>query len=164
MGRSRQVRAGLCLAVAGLLAGGAVLVVRAGEPAGPAVTAAPRGDAPECARIARGYPSSLGGQERSGPRLAGVAAWGEGAVVLRCGLEPPAPTVDRCLNVNGVDWVLEDAKFRDGRKVLITYGRDPAVELAITDRAAQTDTALVELSRAVQPIRQIAKCVGDTDV
>jgi hypothetical protein len=153
----------MCLAVAGLLAG-AVLVVREVESAGVAVTAAPRGGDPQCARITDGSPSRLAGQERSDLDVAGVAAWGDGAVVLRCGLRPPPPTIDRCLNVDGVDWILREADVRDDRKVLVTYGRDPAVELTITDRAARTDTALVELSRAVRPIRQVAKCVGDTDL
>ncbi|MFD9000009.1 DUF3515 domain-containing protein [Streptomyces sp. NPDC059582] len=161
--RSRRVRAAVCLGAAGLIAG-SVLVVREVDSAGPVVTAAEWGDDPRCAAIARGYPSSLGGQRRSDPGAAGVTTWGDGAVVLRCGLRPPGPTVDKCVNVDGVDWILLDAEFGDGRKVLVTYGRDPAVELTLTDRAAGTDTALVELSRAVEPIPQGAKCLGDTDV
>lgn len=161
--RSRRVRAVGCLGAAGLVAA-AVLVVREGDSAGPGMTAAERGGDPACARIARGYPAELAGQRRSDPGAAGVTTWGDGAVVLRCGLRPPGPTVDRCVDVDGVDWVLRDAEFRDGRKVLVTYGRDPAVEITLTDRATGADTVLVELSRAVEPIRQGAKCVGDTDV
>ncbi|MER5600041.1 DUF3515 family protein [Streptomyces sp. NPDC002265] len=161
--RSRRARAVICLGVSGLVAG-ALLLVREADSARPGMTAAERGDDPRCARIARDYPAELGGQRRSDPGVVGVTVWGGGAVVLRCGLRPPQPTVDRCLSVDGVDWVLEDAKFHDGRKVLITYGRDPAVEITLTDGTAETDTALLELSKAVKPLPQGARCIGDTDV
>jgi len=153
----------VALAAAGLIAG-AVLVLREADSPAFGVQAAPRGDAPECARIARGYPSGLAGEDRVSVSLPGVAVWGDGAVTLRCGLEPPAPTVDPCINVDDVDWVYEQSKSRDGHKVVITYGRDPAVEVSISDRVAGTDEVLVELSRAVQSIGQTGKCVGDEDV
>lgn len=82
------------MALAGLLAG-AVLVAREAESAGVAVTAAPRADDPECARIAYGHPSRPGGPERGGPGVAGSAARGDGAVALRHDPRPPAPRSTR---------------------------------------------------------------------
>lgn len=63
-----------------------------------------------------------------------------------------------------MDWILHDAKLRTRRKVLLTHDRAPAVELTLTDRAARTDTAPRELSRAVPPIRLPAKCARQSDL
>ncbi|MFI1564995.1 DUF3515 family protein [Streptomyces sp. NPDC020490] len=115
-GRPRAVAlAGAGLAVGTVLT---VLAVSAGHPSGPGVPA--RGDAPECARIAGDYPAVLDGRRLSGTGRPGVAVWGDGAVTLRCGLRPPAATVDPCVDVDGVDWVWDQSASRDGRKVLVT--------------------------------------------
>jgi hypothetical protein len=153
---SRKARIAVGVAAAGLVVVGVVVVRVVSSPAF-GVDAAPRGDAPECGRIAKGFPSSLDGRERADGGAPGVAVWGDRAVVLRCGMPPPPPTTDPCVSVNGVHWVIKEAKFRDGKKVVITYGRDPAVEVSISDRVAGIDGVLVELSEAVKPIRQQRK-------
>ncbi|MFD8868245.1 DUF3515 family protein [Streptomyces sp. NPDC059590] len=160
---SRTARIAVGVAAAGLVVAG-VLVVR--EVSSPAygVEAAPRGDAPECGRIAKGYPADLAGRERARGGAPGVAVWGDRAVILRCGVRPPLPTVDACVNVDGVDWVVEEAKLSTDRKVLVSYGRDPAVEVLVSDRVAEIDGVLVELSKAVKPIRQERKCLSLSDV
>ncbi|MGY0062135.1 DUF3515 family protein [Streptomyces sp. LZ34] len=165
MGRlSRKARVTVGVAAAGLVVAGVVVVRVVSSPAY-GVEAAPRGDAPECERIAKGYPSSLVGRERAHGGAPGVAVWGDRAVILRCGMRPPLPTVDTCVKVNDVDWVIEEAKLHSGRKVLITYGRDPAVEVSVSDRVAEIDGVLVELSKAVKPIRQQrGKCLSADDV
>ncbi|MGW1373779.1 DUF3515 family protein [Streptomyces sp. NPDC002446] len=154
-GRSRVVAG---VAVAGAVVAGAVVVREMNSPAF-GVEAAPSGGGPECTRIANGYPDRLNGQERDRVDLPGVAVWGSGAVVLRCGLTPPRPTTDTCVSVDEVDWVLREARSRDGRKLLITYGRHPAVEAAISDQAPELDALLVELSRIVKPLRQHEHCI-----
>ncbi|KUJ65610.1 hypothetical protein ACZ90_45760 [Streptomyces albus subsp. albus] len=140
------------------MAGGA-LVVRETTSSGSGIQAAPQGDSPQCARIAPRYPSVLAGHEQEGRQRPGVAVWGDETVVLRCGVRAPDPTPDRCVNVDGVDWVLEEARFRDGKKYIITYGRHPAVEVAISEGAAGIDEVIVELSHSVKPIRQQDECV-----
>ncbi|MDX3224693.1 DUF3515 domain-containing protein [Streptomyces sp. ME19-01-6] len=164
MGRlSRKGRIAVGVAAAGLVVAGVVVVRVVSSPAF-GVEAAPRGDAPECGRIAKEFPSRLDGRERADGGAAGVAVWGDRAVVLRCGMSPPLPTADPCVEVNGVDWVVEEAKSRDGEKVVITYGRDPAVEVSISDRVAGIDGVLVELSKVVKPIRQQRECLSVSDV
>lgn len=148
-------------AVAGLVAG-SVLVVREVRAPEFGVRAAPHADAPACGRL--DYPERLGGQRREDVSTAGVGVWGDGAVVLRCGLTPPEPTVDACVDVDGVDWVWRGVGARSGSKVLVTYGRDPAVEVEISSRVDAVDVVLVGLSRAVKPIPQGAKCIGEGDV
>ncbi|MFG2141031.1 DUF3515 family protein [Streptomyces sp. NPDC048650] len=145
-------------AVAGIVIAG-VVVVRAVNSPMSGVEAAARGGASECTRIAKDAPGRLHGQERADTGLPGVVAWGDGAVVLRCGLKAPRPTADACVNVDGVDWVLREAESQGGRKLLITYGRHPAVEATISDSGSGTDVSLVALSKLVKPIRQHEHCV-----
>lgn len=143
-----------------VLAGAAALVGHEFRSPDFGVRAAPHADAPACGRL--DYPDRVGGRRRDEVSTAGVGVWGDGAVVLRCGLTPPEPTVDACIDVDGVDWVWRETD--GGDKVLVTYGREPAVEVRISSDAGAVDAALVELSRAVRPIAQKGKCIGEGDV
>ncbi|MEU7261153.1 DUF3515 family protein [Streptomyces rimosus] len=55
----------------------------------PGRESAPNAGHPACGRAAAHYPSQLLGKERSSTSAEGVAIWGDGAVVLRCGTAPP---------------------------------------------------------------------------
>jgi hypothetical protein len=92
----------------------------------PEVALAPAADAPVCAAAA--WPSTVARQARvqTEPASGSVAAWGDPAVVARCGLDPLGPTTDDCVTVDGVDWVVRP--LSDG-SVATTYGRDPAIEV-----------------------------------
>ncbi|MEU6963241.1 DUF3515 domain-containing protein [Streptomyces chrestomyceticus] len=152
---------GTALAVVGVLAFSLL-------PSPPEIESAPNADHPLCADLARNYPRRLLDEDRTEAKGEGVAVWGDSAVVLRCGMKPPKPTTDLCLNVNGVDWVLRSDSSSEGenegggksKKTLLTYGRDPAVEVTVTAEAmtAAGDT-LVDLGDAVRAIPQKAKCV-----
>lgn len=146
--------------VAGLvLAGAAALVGYEVRSPDFGVRAAAHADAPACGRL--DYPDRVAGQRREDVSTAGVGVWGDGAVVLRCGLTPPEPTVDACIDVDGVDWVWRETD--GGSRVLVTYGRDPAVEVRISSDTGAVDAALVELSRVVRPIAQRSPCIGEGD-
>ncbi|MEU3333971.1 DUF3515 family protein [Streptomyces sp. NPDC006668] len=157
-----RVWGGVVVGVVGLVLGG-VLVVHEVRASGHGLHAAARGDSAACRRVVDGYPSGLAGLERADVGVPGAAVWGDGAVTARCGLEPPAATIDACVNVDDVDWVWRP-KAHDGRKVLVTYGRDPAVEIEISDRVTAVDDVLVELSGAVRPLAPHARCIGEDDV
>ncbi|MCX5050168.1 MULTISPECIES: DUF3515 family protein [unclassified Streptomyces] len=159
---SRRTRAAVALGLAGLVAGTLLVVCEVNSPA-EGVRAAPRGDAPECHRVAQGFPPGLAGLDRTDTDVPGVAVWGDGAVTARCGLRTPDPTLDPCVSVDGIDWVWRP-KSPDGARVLVTYGRDPAVEITLSARVAAVDDVLVELSRAVRPLAQHDKCIGDGDL
>ncbi|WP_076259855.1 DUF3515 family protein [Intrasporangium flavum] len=90
------------------------------------VALAPQASAPVC-RAAE-WPANLSGHARvdTSPADPSVAAWGDPALIARCGLEPLAPTTDECVTVDGVDWVVR--RLSDGT-MATTYGRDPAVEV-----------------------------------
>ncbi|MFF7082404.1 DUF3515 family protein [Streptomyces lavendulae] len=128
-------------------------------PAGPFAGSGP------CADVVAGLPGALLGQGRDAVGGAGAAGWGGGAVVLRCGVRPLAPTVDTCVNVDGVDWVLDDERAgRSGVWVFTTYGREPAVEVAFSGGARSAGDALIAVNHGVRGFPQKSKCLalGDT--
>ncbi|WP_194377298.1 DUF3515 domain-containing protein, partial [Streptomyces durbertensis] len=127
------------------------------------VERAPRADAPECVRLLKRLPDELAGRGREDVRTQGVAVWGDGDVVLRCGLRPPPPSVDPCVAVDDVEWLLLEARSQGDRKVLLTYGRDPAVEVSLSQEVDGVDAALIDLSRLVEPIRQRGECIGEEE-
>ncbi|MCC2335627.1 DUF3515 domain-containing protein [Cellulomonas wangsupingiae] len=115
------------------------------------VTVAPHATDPVCASVVLSLPASLGdGLTRVDTDAQATAAWGEPreAVVLRCGVEPPGPTTDRCESVTTpggptVDWVVVED---DGDWTFTTYGRVPAVELRVPAAvAAERSTSFVDL-------------------
>ena len=113
---------------------------------------------PDCAALLIATPDTLGdGLERRRTTAQASTAWGDPAVVLRCGLEPPGPTTDRCETVGtpggpSVDWLVvpesaepaEDAPDEPAAAepgtgtdwTFVTYGRVPAVEVYVPAAAA----------------------------
>lgn len=94
-----------------------------------------RASEPACAAASASWPASVSGQQVVAVRSSSpsVRAWGDPALIARCGVEPPAPTTLECVEVNGVDWVAEP--LSDGTR-FTTYGRDPAIEVLIPRRYA----------------------------
>ncbi|MCH6469914.1 DUF3515 family protein [Sinomonas terrae] len=76
-----------------------------------AVSVDPAPDAadPACAPEMIAMPDTLGDAALRTTTSQATAAWGDpSAVILRCGVPAPGPTTDRCVTVNGVDWVIKD--------------------------------------------------------
>lgn len=94
----------------------------------PEVSLAPQAAAPVCSNVR--WPASVSGHEpvTTSPASPSVAAWGDPAIIARCGLDPLAPTADECVTVNGVDWVVRS--LSDGTAAT-TFGRDPAIEVLV---------------------------------
>ena len=90
------------------------------------VALAPASGAAVCATAA--WPAAVANQAgvTTDPESGSVAAWGDPAVIARCGLDPLGPTTDDCVTVDGIDWVVRP--LSDG-SVATTYGRDPAIEV-----------------------------------
>ncbi|HKG50713.1 MAG TPA: DUF3515 family protein [Actinomycetales bacterium] len=121
---------------------------------GPVDVAAPAGGSdPTCARLADRLPATLRGQARRATTSASpaVAAWGDPAIVWRCGVTPPGPTANECTQVNGVDWVREP--LTDGNS-FTTYGREPAVQLLVPRAYAPEPLTLPALSAVVAAVPQ----------
>jgi Protein of unknown function (DUF3515) len=106
-----------------------------------------------CARLADRLPETLRGQPRRPTSSASpaVAAWGDPAIVWRCGVTPPGPTEEECTQVNGVDWVRQP--LSDGSS-FTTYGREPAVQLLVPRAYAPEPLTLPALSAVVAAVPQ----------
>lgn len=124
----------------------------------PAVNAAE----PACAEIMISLPEEVAGYERRDTDSQATAAWGDPSrVVLRCGVPERGPTTNKCVGVNGVDWVIEEGKEN---WTLTTYGRNPATEVLISPDEVASSTVLVDVSNAVSQIPQDEKCLNASDV
>ncbi|AXH97781.1 DUF3515 domain-containing protein [Ornithinimicrobium avium] len=113
-------------------------------------------DSPACRAVAAHWPQTVGGLT---PRVtavqsAGVAAWGDPAIVARCGKQPPGPTTDQCLDINGVDWVATEL---DDGTMFTTYGRSPAIEVLVPD---SYDTAPLWLPAFTGAADQVEQTLG----
>ncbi|MGW7225679.1 DUF3515 family protein [Streptomyces cyaneofuscatus] len=163
MVRIPRPRRAVLAAAASVLAAGVLASCGADSP-GEGVTAAPHAGDAACKQLADRYPDRLGGQDLTFTDRPGVAVWGENGIVLRCGVELPVPTLDPCATVDGVDWVFREDRSKDGGKVVVTYGRDPAVEVVVSDDVAAVDDVLVDLSALVEPVKTYTKCINLDDV
>ena len=105
-----------------------------------------------CERLAARLPEQVQGQQRRDVEPSGplVAAWGDPAIVLRCGVSrPPLDLTGEQpdLEVNGVGW--QPIRTADGY-VFTTVGRQVYVELRVPAKYAPEVNPLVDLASPVQ--------------
>jgi hypothetical protein len=150
----RFVAAAAVLATSLLLAGCATAVPL--TPAADATNVA-------CADVIVHLPSTVADHESRETNAQSTGAWGDpAAVLLHCGVPVPAPTTLPCLNINGIDWIEDDAAAPTYRYT--TYGRDPAIEIVVDSEAVSGSTALVDVANAVAYVPATGSCVGAEDV
>jgi hypothetical protein len=130
----------------------------------PVVDVTPAKDAANaaCAPMMLALPDAIGEAKLRKTNAQATAAWGDpSAVILRCGVNVPGPTTDRCVSVNDVDWVI-----KEGNPVwtLTTFGREPATEILMDPDKISSATVLADLSSAAQKIKATRKCVGQEDL
>ena len=120
-------------------------------------------DSPACQDVAENWPTTVGPYE---PRVTavqttGVAAWGDPAIVARCGKVPPGPTTETCLDINGVDWVVTEL---DDGTMFTTYGRDPAIEVLVPDAYETSPLLLPAFGPAAEQVPQtLGRCTSVFD-
>ena len=142
---------GACGAVALLLAGcSQPLVVP------PATYAAD----PDCARVMLAMPTVVGGLDVRGTTSQATAAYGsEDPIVVRCGVEPPGPTLDSCVAVDAEtgtqDWLIVEG---DDVWTATSFGRSPAVEVTIPK--VRADLAVPDLLAEVSGPAALAPSNG----
>ena len=133
---------------------GVLALVRANLP--PAVTPPP-GVSAQAEQACRTWhdalPQSLDGQQRrdTRPRSDLTAAYGSPAISLRCGVTVPGPDpTHQCLvdTSGSVDWLVVP---RDTSTLLLSFGRDPAVELVVPDAYAQAPVDALSTSVGLLP-------------
>ncbi len=82
------------------------------------------------------------------------AAWGDPAIVLRCGVGTPEgyEPFSPCQRVNGIDWFApeKDLADQDSDVLLTTIGRKPNVEVAIPSDYRPPDAVIVDLADAIK--------------
>ena len=155
---SRLVSARLSLTVAAAAAGLAL------TSCSPVVDVTPAKDAANaaCAPMMLALPDAIGDAKLRKTNAQATAAWGDPSqVILRCGVNVPGPTTDRCVSVNDVDWVIKEG---DPVWTLTTFGREPATEILMDPDKISSATVLADLSPAAQKITATRKCVGQEDL
>jgi hypothetical protein len=128
---------------------GATAVLLAGCTRAPEVALAPSAGAPECASPAWPATVSSLGRVTTTPESRSVAAWGDPAIIARCGLPALTPTTLECVTVNGVDWVVRE--LTDG-SAATTYGTDPAIEVLVPDAYGPVPLLLPAFTAAAQAL------------
>ncbi|MER6117721.1 DUF3515 domain-containing protein [Streptomyces sp. NPDC001743] len=106
-----------------------------------------------CRALHKELPSSVAGLERSDPtpRSDLTAGWGDGAIVLRCGVARPAKMDDaqsKAADADGVNWLLEQRKD-DGPRFTTTLRR-AYVEVSLSPAYAHDATPLAAFAKAVK--------------
>lgn len=147
---------------AALASSGVLLLALAG--CSPVVDVSSAADAanPLCASMMVALPDALGDAELRKTNSQATAAWGEPSqVILRCGVNVPGPTTDRCVTVNGVDWVIKEG---DPAWTLTTYGRVPATEILFDPNSISSATVLADLSAAASKIPAVRGCIGQDEL
>ncbi|MCM3657186.1 DUF3515 domain-containing protein [Agromyces mediolanus] len=110
--------------------------------------AAPDANDADCASLVVRLPDTVAELPKRETNAQGTGAWGEPAsVLLRCGVPVPGPTTDRCVSVDGIDWVIDESDAP--RYLFTTYGRTPAVEVLVDNDVVGGTTAIADLSNAV---------------
>lgn len=128
-----------------------------------AVALEPADDAtnPQCAEVIVRLPDALGEQKLRETNAQGTGAWGDPAtILLRCGVEVPGPTTQQCVEVGGIDWIVDDSNKPIFR--FVTYGRTPATEV-IVDYDKASASALIDLVGAISPIPTENRCIDVSD-
>ena len=99
------------------------------------------------------------GRETSGNPLG--AAWGDPAIVLRCGVGTPVDydKFAACEIVNGLDWFVPDSTIedQDADVVMTTIGRTPAVEVTVPASYRPPNAVMVDVGRAIKQHTQVTR-------
>lgn len=124
---------------------------------------APEAQDPDCASVVVRLPDTVAGLEQRDTNAQGTGAWGSpAAVLLRCGVEEPGPTTDRCVSVDGVDWVIDESDAP--RYLFTTYGRSPAIEVLVDNDVVSGTSAITDLSGAVSVLPAERACTSVDDL
>ena len=154
-------RFGRSAGIAGLVA--IVAIALTGCAAAVPMTPAKDANNPDCASVIVRLPDLVAEQPKRETNAQATGAWGTPAsVLLTCGVTVPGPTTLPCVEVNGIDWIEDDADAPLYRYT--TFGRTPAVEVAIDADAVSGTTVLVDLGGAVSYLPQTGKCTDLADV
>ena len=116
---------------------------------------------PACAEIIVRLPDTIDDHAIRQTDAQATGAWGNPAVILlSCGVAVPGPTTERCITIDGIDWLVDDSD--EDRGVFTTYGRDPAVQVVV-DHVTSDSNALNALANAVGNVPATRECTDPED-
>lgn len=114
---------------------------------------------PACAAVTVRLPDTVADLEKRTTNAQSTGAWGEPAsVLLYCGTETSGPTTDDCVNVNGVDWIIDRSnapmyKFE-------AYGRTPGLQVIVNSEQASGTETVVDLAAVAKLLPQSRTCTS----
>lgn len=139
--RPRALAVALCLPLVAALSACTAAV---------SLEAAPDANNPGCADVTVRLPDTVGALDALETDAQATGAWGDPvAVILRCGVEVPGPSTQLCIEIpgTGISWLLDDSDAPNYRYT--SYGRDPAVSVAVDTEIISAGVALDDLANAV---------------
>lgn len=114
---------------------------------------------PACADVIVRLPQTVADLEQRTTNAQSTGAWGDPAgVLLRCGIEPSGPTTDECVNVNGIDWIIDRSNPPLYR--FEAYGRTPGLEVIVDSEQASGTATVVDLASVVSILPQERQCTS----
>jgi hypothetical protein len=123
-------------------------------------------DAQNCRALVAAVPDSVDGAERRevSPEDAYAAAWGDPAIVLRCGVEMPASFDETasCQVTNGVGWFIPEDQITGSAVeiTMTTIGRAQNVEVVLPPEHFPPAAAMVDLAAAIsETVPEVRPCV-----
>lgn len=123
---------------------------------------APLANDPACADVIVRLPNEVGGMPKRSTNAQSTGAWGDpAAILLTCGIEPMGPTTLPCVNVNGIDWVIDDT--HDPLYRFEAYGRYPGLEVVVDSDVASGTEAVLDLSQVAAQLPQERQCTDLMD-
>ncbi|SJN08320.1 conserved hypothetical lipoprotein [Leucobacter sp. 7(1)] len=126
------------------------------------MTSADDSNNPACADVIVRLPDTVAEQKKRSTNAQGTGAWGEQAAVqLVCGVEPTGPTTDDCVNVNGVDWVIDRSNAPIYR--FEAYGRSPGLAVFVDSEQVSGTEVTVDLGAVVKQLPQTRQCTSLSD-
>jgi hypothetical protein len=114
----------------------------------------PGPDAEACSALVEAAPETVADQERRDVDGRYAAAWGDPAIVLRCGVPVPADfdELSSCQITNGVAWFIPDEQITGAAEdiVMTTIGREPGIQVAIPAEYFPPAGTMVDLADVVK--------------
>jgi Protein of unknown function (DUF3515) len=107
-------------------------------------------------------PTTIDGHERRTVTTAARAsarAWGDPAIVLRCGVGRPAgyTATGDCLVIDDIEWYVEPAS---GGTIFTVVGADPRVEVSVPAAYTPPADVLVDVGNAIAGTIKHPTCAG----
>ncbi len=118
-----------------------------------------------CASFTKALPARVSDQKSRSVDDSGLgAAWGDPAIVLRCGVGTPKgfTRFSACQRTNGIDWFVPEDELGDHPVdvLMTTIGRSPRIEVMVPAAYWPPTAAMVDLTRTLkQHTKKTGGCV-----